>query len=137
MTSIDARLLLPGDLFLDPLDQTEGVFVFDSLRVNNTFPHADGTAVPAVRILAHRQDDMTTEFVRVLDPGSKVTIIPGPPRLHVTWDAEMRSWSARVSTSPGTRLTLELNDAAIYDGDIDAETAEWAPDHVAHILATY
>lgn len=60
MTSIDARLLVPGAHFLDPFDHTDGVFVLESINIMPTRPHADDTVVVAVTLYAVRLDDGKT-----------------------------------------------------------------------------
>lgn len=138
MPEIDARLALPGTLFTDPFGHTEGVFVLETVLVEDTYPHGgefSEEAVPAVTLLAHRQEDGTTPIHRVLDVGQHVFVVPAPPVLVTSYDEEDRQWVARVDTtdSPHLNLSLELNDAPIYDGDVDAEQPAWAAELVGQL----
>lgn len=124
---IDARLLAPGQLFIDPFGHVEHTPLRTlEVHTHNTFPHADGSAVPTVRLVGLRQDDGHTEIERVLDLGTEVEIVPNQPDIYVSFDVATRTWTILIDTmasadKPGQlNLNVALNDATLFDGDPEA-----------------
>ncbi len=130
--NIDARLLAPGQLFTDPLGLTDGAFKASTVFVENTYPHADGTPVPAVTIDAVRYDDDRTPIKLVLDLGTEVHVVPPKPAVYTSYDTASATWAILIDTADcggevgDVNLNVALNDATLWDGDPEAEDTAWA-----------
>lgn len=107
MPKIDARLLLPGQQFQIPDTSRDKTFTVNQINVASI----DGVSV-------------FLDVVERIKPlqlivGEEVELIPSPPIFHKTWNAETQQWVCLVETPPGTNLQLDLNDATLFEGDID------------------
>lgn len=102
--TIDARLLTPDTLILDPLGDDQ-ILQVDRILIERTYPHSqtmggppdESDPVDVVRLVVSKgrgEDDR--RFTRVLDVGQEVTVVPPKPVVQVTWDYDAGRWDVSV-----------------------------------------